>query len=396
MHLSRTGLAALAAATIAVPMSLALDANRANKDVETLVGFGPRVVGSVNMQRANDYVVQEFRKAGYQTEIQTFDVPRWEDKGSSLTVDRNRIEGRALFGSGSGKLEGRLVAVPNFGRVTDYTGLDVKGAIVLVRRGETRFLEKARNAIAAGASGVVIVNQVPGVLAGTLGEEVSVPVLGVSSADGNPLIERAGKETVNAQLEVNVVREIAKGRNVIARMEGSTQPKLIIGGHFDSVPGSPGANDNASGTAVTLELARELANTPFSKQIWFIAFDAEEDGLVGSRAFVVQAKPEFLRGLRAMLNFDMVGVNEKLGVGGNAPVVRAVQAVKSDIDTFQDFSGSDHASFASAGVPVAFFFRGLEPNYHQPGDVRVDPKLLDETLQVGLGTIKRLLETTTN
>jgi Zn-dependent M28 family amino/carboxypeptidase len=97
-----------------------------------------------------------------------------------------------------------------------------------------------------------------------------------------------------------------------------------------------------------------------------------------------------------MLNFDMVGVNEKLGVGGNAPVVRAVQAVKSDIDTFQDFSGSDHASFASAGVPVAFFFRGLEPNYHQPGDVRVDPKLLDETLQVGLGTIKRLLETTTN
>ncbi len=382
-----------AAFLILVPLASGLESGKANQTVESLVGFGPRVAGSPAMDQAANYLIDQYKKAGYVAEIAPFQYPRYDDLGSSLTVDRNRVEGRALQGSAAGKLEGRLVSVPNFGRATDYADLDVKGAIVLVKRGETRFADKARLALSGGAVGVVIVNSVPGALnGGTLGEDVPIPVLAVSGADGQPLMARAAKEKITGQLDLNIKRAIVSGKNVIAHLEGVTQPKLILGGHVDSVPGSPGANDNASGTAATLEIARNLAGSPLAKQVWFMAFDAEEAGLIGSKAFVDQAKPEFLKGLRGMLNFDMVGINAKLGVGGTPSITKLAQAVQPDIDVFSDFSGSDHASFIPANVPVAFFFRGLEPNYHQPTDQKVDPKLLDETVRVGLETAKRILE----
>jgi Iap family predicted aminopeptidase len=384
---------AFASFLILVPMASALEPGKANLTVDTLVGFGPRVAGSPAMERAANYLLEQYKKAGYVAEIQPFEFPRYDDLGSFLTVDRNRVAGTAMQGSPAAKLEGRLVAVPNFGRASDYAGIDAKGAIVLVKRGETRFAEKARTALAQGAIGVVIVNSVPGPLnGGVLGEDIQIPVLAIPGADGLPLLERAIKEKVSAQLELNVKRTIVAGKNVIAHLEGVTQPKLILGGHVDSVPGSPGANDNASGTAATLEIARNLAGSPLAKQVWFMAFDAEEAGLIGSRAFVERAKPEFLKGLRGMLNFDMVGVNAKLGVGGTQAITKIVQGVQPDIDVFDDFTGSDHASFVPAGVPVAFFFRGLEPNYHQPTDQKVDPKLLDEAIRVGLETVKRVLE----
>ena len=69
-------------------------------------------------------------------------------------------------------------------------------------------------------------------------------------------------------------------------MAGVTQPSLIVSGHYDSVVGSFGANDNASSTAVILNMAHTLVNTSLAEEIWFVAFDIEKDGLYGSEAFV--------------------------------------------------------------------------------------------------------------
>ncbi|MDR9893598.1 M28 family metallopeptidase [Aetokthonos hydrillicola Thurmond2011] len=79
-------------------------------------------------------------------------------------------------------------------------------------------------------------------------------------------------------MNVNCYQQVITGRNIIARLEGVTQPKVILGGHYDAVSGSPGANDNASGTAVVLAIARRMAGTPLARQTWFVAFDGEEDG----------------------------------------------------------------------------------------------------------------------
>ena len=92
-----------------------------------------------------------------------------------------------------------------------------------------------------------------------------------------------------------------------------------------------------------------------------------------------------------MLNFDMVGVNDNLGVGGTPSLTALTKSTDRSISTFGSTNGSDHASFAAAKVPVLFFYRGQEPNYHTPNDKQVDPKLLDETVRVGLDVVKRLL-----
>jgi aminopeptidase YwaD len=156
------------------------------------------------------------------------------------------------------------------------------------------------------------------------------------------------------------------------------------------VPGSPGANDNASGTAVILEMARRLPEA-LRKQIWFVSFDAEEDGLFGSAAFVADLPTAEIPKIKAMLNFDMVGVNNALAVGGSSNLINVVRGIDPKIGRFNDFAGSDHASFIAEGIPAVFFWRGYEPNYHLPSDTTVDPKLLEEVVQIGLETVRRLL-----
>ncbi|WNN91177.1 M28 family peptidase [Gloeocapsopsis dulcis] len=369
-----------------------ITSRRAIADVQALVELGPRVTGTPVMEQARAYLIEQYTRAGYETKTQTFTYPKFEDLGSNITVNGRTINGRALNGSIAGKQSARLVAVPNVGQASDFAAVDVKGAIALVRRGEIPFLQKAQNAANAGAVGVVIINNESSDLYGTLGGEVQIPVLALSGKVGNSLFE---SQQSQVSLAVNTRQRTVTGTNVIAHLPGVTQPRVIVGGHYDSVPGSPGANDNASGTAVVLDIARNMAQTTLARQAWFVAFDGEEDGLHGSRYFVSQAQPSFLEGLDAMLNFDMVGVNDQLLVGGTQSLTKLTQATQSDISIFGSQGGSDHAPFARAGVPVLFFYRGQEPNYHTPNDKSVEPRLLDETSQVGFNVLKQILNSDT-
>ncbi|MDP8966853.1 MAG: M28 family metallopeptidase, partial [Cyanobacteriota bacterium] len=319
---------------------------RASADVRALVALGPRVAGTPVMDKASTYLIEEYRKAGYVAEVQTFTYSKFQDLGSSLTVGSMSIPGRALNGSLAGKLRAPLVAVPHVGGSADFASVDVKGAIAIVRRGEIPFLQKAQNAAAAGALGLVIVNTKSGNFSGTLGGATPIPVLALSGEQGKPLLERRQSQPLEVSLNVNTRDGLVTGRNVVAHLEGVTKPSVLLGGHYDSVVGSPGANDNASGTAVVLEIARNLSGTPLARQTWFVAFDGEEDGLHGSRAFVKAAPPQFLSGLKAMLNFDMVGVNEQLGVGGASSLTALALAADPKISTFQSNDSSDHAPFA--------------------------------------------------
>lgn len=382
--------AVLAAVLVSLTPVAALAPKSPGAVVQALVAFGPRVAGTKAAEQASTYLLSAYREAGYEAEVQTFSYSKFFDRGSSLTVGSTKIEGRALSGSKAGNPTAPLVVVPNVGRPEDFAAVGVRGAIAIVRRGEIRFLEKARNAEKAGAVGLVIVNSAPGELMGALGGEVNIPVLGLSGKQGTPLLERA--QTVRQQVRLNVSTSVrtVTGRNVIAKKPGVNQPRVLLGGHYDSVAGSPGANDNASGTAVVLELARRLGNTPLARQAWFVAFDGEEDGLHGSKAFVKKAAPEFFKSFRGMLNFDMVGVNDKLLVGGTESLTKLAQKIDPAVSTFPDNGLSDHQSFSEAGVPVIFFYRGDDPNYHSPGDKKVDPKLLDATVRVALEVVKRL------
>jgi len=143
-----------------------------------------------------------------------------------------------------------------------------------------------------------------------------------------------------------------------------------------------GADDNASGTATMLELARiyahRAATQPPARSILFMAFTAEEEGLVGSARFVNHS-PIDLKKVAAMLNLDMVGRVRKnllyVGGGGTAPgfkemLKRADGHSPLEFKNFGDggMGPSDHMSFALKKVPVVFLFSGVHEDYHRPTD----------------------------
>ena len=384
--------AALALLLVCLPTFGTLTPDSAEADVQALVGFGPRVPGTPASEQARTYLMREYSQAGYVTELRSFTYPKFEDLGSTLTIGDVPLKGRALNRSPVGQLTAPLVVVPAVGRPNDFAAVDVTGAIAIVRRGEIRFLEKARNAGAAGAVGLVIVNTNSNELFGSLDGEVNIPVLGLSGKQGEPLLNQDSTQPPKASLNVNVRVETVTGYNVIAHLPNVKQPNLLFGGHYDSVPNSPGANDNASGTAVVLALARRLKDTPLANQAWFVAFDGEEDGLRGSKAFVNAAGPQFLSNLQAMLNFDMVGVNDQLLVGGTESLTTLAQKANPKVSTIRDTGMSDHESFATAKVPVLFFYRGQDPNYHTSKDTVVDSKLLEATAQVAHSVVRYRFE----
>jgi hypothetical protein len=184
--------------------------------------------------------------------------------------------------------------------------------------------------------------------------------------------------------------------NVIGVLEGSgplADETIVIGAHYDHVgrgganslsPGSNdvhnGADDNASGTAALIELAGRLASRPekLPRRLVFIAFTAEELGLIGSARYVKE--PVFpLENTIAMLNMDMVGrlKDDKLIVYGTGTTPRWEPELKSlnerakfDLSFKPEgFGPSDHSSFYGKKIPVLHFFTGNHPDYHRPSDV---------------------------
>lgn len=195
--------------------------------------------------------------------------------------------------------------------------------------------------------------------------------------------------------EFNIERRQTVVKNVIGVLEGTgptADETVVIGAHYDHVgrggsdslsPGSTeihnGADDNASGTSVLLEVARRLGSRKekLPRRIVFIAFTAEESGLLGSARYC--AEPVFpLENTIAMLNMDMVGrlTDNKLTVfgTGTAPTWNGLLEKFGKVGNFQmtfkpeGFGPSDHSSFYAKKIPVLHLFTGNHADYHRPGD----------------------------
>ncbi|HEY8460787.1 MAG TPA: M20/M25/M40 family metallo-hydrolase [Blastocatellia bacterium] len=199
---------------------------------------------------------------------------------------------------------------------------------------------------------------------------------------------------VKVDLSVDVARRAVPAYNVVGVIEGS-DPKLkreyiIIGAHYDHLgrggesslaPNSSdihhGADDNASGTAGMLELARIFSadRGRLRRSLIFIAFSAEESGLIGSKAYVNNpAAP--LEDVVAMINLDMIGRlrDNKLTVGGVGTSPEFRKLVESlnrgfKLQLSEDgFGPSDHSSFYAKRIPVFFLYTGVHDDYHKPSD----------------------------
>jgi hypothetical protein len=317
----------------------------------------------------------------------------------------------------------------------DYANLDAKGKIAVVFAGSPdgdnphgqfgRYADARLKAIAAKDHGAVALVVIAGdekfgndrlsklsydQTAGEAGTPVAVVSrqtaakwFGVADATQLNAMEKAKDKwaeygqklrDVTAGLSVEITRRAVPAYNVVGIIEGN-DPKLkreyiIIGAHYDHLghggesslaPNSSdvhhGADDNASGTAGMLELARILSGQrdQLRRSVVFIAFSAEESGLIGSKAYVNNpAAP--LANTVAMINMDMIGrlKENKLTVGGvgTSPEFRKLVESLNNGFTLQlnedGFGPSDHSSFYAKQIPVLFFFSGTHEDYHKPSD----------------------------
>ena len=321
----------------------------------------------------------------------------------------------------------------------DYAGLDAKEKIVVVLRYEpagfaaksgnqgltthAQLVTKAINARNHGAKGMILVNGKLGdgeedllTRFGSVGgpENVGLLFAQVKNAAADDWFHAAGKslkdvqdqinssskaasfafpDSLRATLTVDVETTHATVNNVLAYLPGKTDEYVIVGAHydhlgrgtFDSLAPSqigqihPGADDNASGTAGVLELARILSplKGQLQRGILFMSFAGEELGLLGSAAWVKDPTKPLDKAV-AMLNMDMIGriKDNKVyigGVGTGSSLQKLLEQAHGDSSlkfelSQSGYTSSDHTSFVTKRIPVLFFFSGLHSDYHKPSD----------------------------
>lgn len=390
-----------------------------------------RAVGMPGYDASVDYVADALRAKGFDVQTPEFELRfPFADK-PVVTVGGSRIEANPLEytigtppqGVTGPLLPARVEDSPGCS-ATDYDGLPVEGAVVLVDRGTCPFGDKQVAAAERGAVALIVANNVDGDGSGATlgaGTDVTIPVVRVSKADGARLRSKPGPTTIKMSAGVRTERT----RNVVAQTKtGSTQNVVVVGGHLDSVPAGPGINDNGSGVAAILETALQMGPTPpVRNAVRFGFWSAEEIGLLGSANYVQSLSVDELKDIALYLNFDMLASpnpayftydgdqsappepeqSPPVVPEGSAGIERTLVAyLKAAGKTAQDtsFQGrSDYDGFTRAGIPAGGIFSGAEakmtaseaelwggvggapydPNYHPKTDTldRIDRSALD-------------------
>lgn len=404
--------------------------------------FEGRKSGLAGGERAAEWIASKFKEWGLEpagengTYFEPFRLLVTEDLAPTRLELINGRKGKVIYSlgddyvlltnSGSGKVEAEVIFIgygisePSKGR-DDYAGIDVSGKIVLVLvgaplKGEWA-KERARGykigkAGEKGAAGVLLVSGDRPIRGGAIHQEDYQPQLpsvwigskivsdvfyntGLDYGAVKSRLDTASQSFKTGKmmyLEANVVkREGGESKNVVGMIRGVDRKlkdtHIVVGAHMDHCgkdsEGSiyPGADDNASGTAVVMELARAMTSNHVKpkRSILFIPFAGEEQGLLGSGAFV--NNPTVDRDeIIFMLNLDMVGRgNGSIGIGGMENYPREWRLIESLIPDslrkrmgkFRVGENSDHYPFANKGIPAFFLVTsGDHPEYHQTSDTK--------------------------
>jgi Zn-dependent M28 family amino/carboxypeptidase len=367
-----------------------------------------RASGTPGYEESADYVARTLRAAGYDVERQEFDYelfiensdPVLDPTNPNLPAYTPGEDFETMDYSGSGDVTAELQAVggiviPSPGgstsgcSVEDFADFEA-GNIALIQRGTCTFRQKAENAAAAGAVGVIIFNEgneVPdddrvGLLFGTLDPpQMDIPVVGTSFAVGEELYNLLQDGSVTIRLAVDATVEPRTTENVIAETPtGRADRVAFSGAHLDSVLEGPGINDNGSGTATLLEIAEEMSELGIEprNKVRFAFWGAEESGLIGSDYYVSQLTKRERMNIAAYLNYDMVGSPNYVrfvydgdgsafgvkGPTGSAQIERiynryfASQGLETEPTEFD--GRSDYDAFTAAGIPAGGLFTGAE------------------------------------
>jgi aminopeptidase Y len=345
-----------------------------------------RVSGTAGYDQSAEYAAGVLAAAGYDVTIQEFDFQTFISLAPPVLEQvspppAGPVANSIMAYSGSGDVTAPVSTVnPITGcNAGDFAGFPA-GSIALISRGACTFAIKATNAYNAGAVGVIIYNNVPGVLNGTLGNTftLDIPVTSVTQEVGNQLAGTAG---LVMRLQTTTFRGIATTTNVLAETPGGSPDNVVmVGAHLDSVNAGPGMQDNGSGSAAVLEVAENLAKVPVVNKVRFALWGAEESGLVGSTYYVNNLSTADRDAIALYLNFDMIGSpnhvffvydgddSDAVGAGpgpaGSAQIEELFEGYyyqRGHSWKGTDFSGrSDYGPFIAVGIPSGGLFTGAE------------------------------------
>jgi hypothetical protein len=395
---------------------------------------GPELEGRGNgykgLDLAADYIQKLYDDLGMKASRQTFPFVHRIERGeaSCRLAGADLVFGKdieVLGSSGDGSFDNAPVLFAGFGLKTDqwddFKDIDPKGKVVAVPRSvpnidgvrgisnsELALHSRIRRMASAGAMAVIVLedSSSPAPIKreeGPLSQSIPVVSLPMAALHGvKEMLEsiKLGPAPkvlpgVEMDLSVSMRQVMAQLPNVTAVLPGSdpdlSKEYVVLGAHMDhlgmgernSRSGTgkmhPGADDNASGTAMVMEMARQLKTSDTKRSILFVHFSGEEEGLLGS-AHWIQFPTVPLPSVKFMVNFDMVGRMDKEkpmlhvgGLGATKAILEQSRAMApSDFALGSDLGfamgGSDHMSFATAKIPSYFFFTGIHTDYHTPTD----------------------------
>jgi len=333
--------------------------------------IGPRPAGTEQNGKALEVARERFESLGLDVRVERFPFRRFEATEWRLAVAGLQVLSVPclLSPSTDRTIQGRLSYV-GYGTTGEIR--NVSGRIVLAKIGRVHESVKAERAAKRGAVGAIFfaIGGENGIYTGRLRYPVgSIPAVCVSSNDGLRLSKRAAHGQV-VEMQVKAKSLESTGRNLCAETEGPDWGYVTLTAHRDSRPFSPGANDNASGTALMMDVASRLAQKHLRRRVLFLSTDAEEYGLLGSRHHV-RMRGETLRKCVANLNLDSVGqgrlhVIRKDRHGQLSPTLNGFVAevaceLGQRMRNIDIQNGSDCDAFAEAGVDSGWI-RGWPSN----------------------------------
>ncbi len=364
-----------------------------------------RVSGSEGERQSAAYILKQFKTFGLETREQRFLV-----EANTLNSVKLSLNDVALplikdtkvmcFSTVAPKvgIKAEIISVSQ-GTEADYKEKDVKGKIVLVQRGGETFMAKVARAEGNGAVGVIFYDPKREKLLGTVGALSVIPVVSIPTETALKIESKlAYGSQLEAELLVNSSGEASTSQNVMGILKSKRNPEgkqIIVGAHYDGVD-TPAANDNGSGTAVMMEIAKILTSEKIDLpyDIQFIAFGSEEAGLLGSSAYVYGMDNEEAKRTLALINLDMVGVGDMLNLctargQSTMPLLKQARQICEQLTyntAVRETVHSDHLPFAYAGVPAITLYVTTDHNYHSDNDTpdKIQPDMLAKACNLGL------------
>lgn len=352
---------------------------------------GTRAVGSEGYDDSVVYVSRHMRQLGYSVVSDRFDFDYFEQL-SPIRVERLKprkryVDGRdvrAMVYSGAGRVSAPVEPVSFDLHAEDHTGAGCSsddfsdfptGSIALLRPGPCYYRDQVVNAQEAGAAAVVLAfpefTRATGVLRPTLlsGAGIEIPALAATDGTGVELARSQTRLRIMARTRYSPRRGVSL---IAERRNARAGDVLMVGGHLDSVMDGPGINDNGSGIATILEMARAVAAKQPKAPVRFAFWGGEEIGLLGSTAYVESLSSQQTTSIEAYLNFDMVASSnfvryvyeDEIAPAGSDEITdlfaRYFNHQDIEFETIDLGGRSDHGAFIEQGIPVGGLFTGAE------------------------------------